>query len=168
MNNEKKLLQKIRLLTWFFIIGLALSGITAFPLEWELSLLNKWCLNIFGQEHGLSQWIERVYEGLVETNTKYPFMAYGTDWLAFAHLVIAVNFFGPLKDPVKNIWVIQFGIIACIMVIPLAFIAGAIRDIPLYWRLIDCSFGVLGITPLYICLSYIRKLEKLKAESLKK
>ena len=79
-------------------------------------------------------------------------------WLAFAHLVIAVGFIGPLIDPVKNIWVIQFGMIACAMVIPLALIAGPIRDIPWWWRMVDCSFGVLGIIPLYLCYRNIKKL----------
>ena len=75
-------------------------------------------------------------------------MAYGTDWLAFAHLVIAVAFIGPLLDPVRNRWVITFGMIACVMVLPLALICGPIRGIPLYWQLIECSLGVFGIIPL--------------------
>ena len=36
------------------------------------------------------------------------------------------------------------GIAACLAVIPLALICGPIRGIPFYWRLIDCSFGVIG------------------------
>jgi hypothetical protein len=88
-------------------------------------------------------------------------MSYGTDLLAFAHLVIAVAFWGPLKDPVKNIWVIQFGMIACIMIFPLAFICGPIRNIPFYWQLIDCSFGAIGLIPLYICYKNILKLEQI-------
>ena len=78
-------------------------------------------------------------------------------------------FWGPLKNPVKNIWVIEFGMIACLMVIPLALIAGPIRQIPFYWILIDCSFGVFGIIPLYVCRKWIytlEKLEKLKIESI--
>lgn len=86
-------------------------------------------------------------------------MSYGTDWLAFAHIVIAVVFIGPLKDPVRNVWVIQFGMIACILIIPLALICGPIRQIPFYWQLIDCSFGVIGIIPLYKCYQLIRRLE---------
>ena len=69
-------------------------------------------------------------------------MSYGTDWLAFAHFVIAILFVGPFRDPQKNIWVIQFGLIASFLIIPFAFIAGAVREIPLFWRIIDCSFGV--------------------------
>ena len=76
--------------------------------------------------------------------------AYGTDWLAFAHLVIAVAFVGPLRDPVKNVWVVEWGMIACLSVIPLALICGPIRGIPFCWQIIDCSFGVVGVIPLAI------------------
>lgn len=76
-------------------------------------------------------WVERVNEGITATNARYPFLAYGRDWLAFAHLVIAMAFIGPYLDPVRNKWVITFGLIACGGVIPLALIAGPIRGIPL-------------------------------------
>jgi hypothetical protein len=69
-----------------------------------------------------------AYIAIHQTNVNYPYLANGYDWLAFAHLVIAVAFAGPLKDPVRNKWVIQFGIIACCMIFPLAFIAGHIRQ----------------------------------------
>jgi hypothetical protein len=52
--------------------------------------------------------------------------------------------------------------IACVMVFPLAFIAGAVRGIPIYWRLIDCSFGVAGLVPLSICYRGIGKLERMR------
>ena len=108
----------------------------------------------------LTEWIDRVRDALIATNDAYPFLAYGTDWLAFAHLVIAVAFIGPLRDPVRNIWIVQFGMIACIGVIPLALIAGAIRGIPVGWQLIDMSFGVIGIIPLIIVYRLIRRLER--------
>jgi hypothetical protein len=108
---------------------------------------------------GLLHWILRVREGLIETNDRFPFMAYGTDWLAFGHIVIALAFIGPLRDPVRNRWIIEWGMLACLLVIPLAFICGPIRGIPIYWRLIDCSFGVFGIIPLWVCRSYIVRLE---------
>ena len=137
------------------MIGLVLSGVTAFPLEQELKFL---CENL-NQKTSLHQWIHETYEAVAYSNRVYPFLAYGTDWLAFAHLVIAVVFIGPIIDPVKNIWVIQFGIIACLMVFPLAFIAGYYREIPVYWQLIDCSFGALGIAFLYPILKKIKVLE---------
>jgi hypothetical protein len=107
----------------------------------------------------LHTWLRRVYLGVADSNRRYPFLAYGTDWLAFAHLVIAVAFLGPLRDPVRNRWVLTFGVIACAGVVPLALIAGPIRGIPLYWRMIDCSFGVIGMIPLLISLRAVSQLE---------
>lgn len=109
---------------------------------------------------GLPAWIDKVSEGVTQTNARYPFLAYGTNWLAFAHLVIAVAFIGPYIDPVRNKWVVSFGLIACAGVIPLALIAGPIRGIPLGWRLIDCSFGVIGSLPLLFCRRHILALER--------
>ncbi len=74
-------------------------------------------------------------------------------------IVIGVVFIGPLINPVKNIWVIHFGLIACAMVIPFALICGYIREIPFLWRLVDCSFGVFGSIPLLLVLKYITKLK---------
>ena len=42
----------------------------------------------------------------------------------------------------------EFGMIACLLVIPLALICGPLRGIPFYWQLLDCSFGVIGLIPL--------------------
>src|SRR3954469_6898260 len=152
---------RIKLWLWIFIVGLVISGVTAFPLESELrAFANFIHADANAATSRIAAWIVRVRDGLIEANAKYPFLAYGTDWLAFAHLVLAVAFIGPLRDPVRNVWVVQFGIIACVMVIPLALIAGEVRGIPLYWRMIDCSFGVFGIVPLAICYRAIRRLEK--------
>jgi len=154
--TKLKLIKEIRIMLSVFIVLLVLSGVTAFPLETELSVFVRFKSFM---PAGCQQWILNVYNALVKTNKAYPYLSYGTDWLAFAHLVIAVVFIGPLKDPVRNIWVIQFGMIACVMVFPLAFIAGPIRAIPFYWQLIDCSFGVFGLIPLFICYRKIRLLE---------
>jgi hypothetical protein len=151
-----KLITKIRLLIVFFIVALILSGVTAFPVQTELH----WLLNhpslipSFAQ-----QWLQDVYAALIETNTKYPMLAYGFDWLAFAHIVIAMAFIGPLKDPVKNKWIIDWAMLACVAILPLAFIAGPMRSIPMFHILIDCSFGVIGLIPLAICRQWIKKLE---------
>jgi hypothetical protein len=158
--NEKS---KIRMWLYVFIVGLLLSGITAFPLEWELGLLNTFIgvgSSVENHLPALSSWISHVHLGIVETNRNFPFIAYGTDWLAFAHIILAILFIGPLKDPVKNIWVIEFAIIACILIIPLALVCGSIRGIPVFWRLIDCSFGVFGIIPLLIVRKKIKALSK--------
>lgn len=156
MTPETQLRKRIKNLIILFIIGLVLSGVTAFPIETELAFVNAHSGSL---PVVLQNWISQVYGAVQDMNAHYPYLSYGTDWLAFAHIVIAVAFIGPLRDPVKNIWVIQFGMIACIMVFPLAFIAGPIRGIPFYWQLIDCSFGVFGFVLLYWCYREIRKLE---------
>jgi hypothetical protein len=157
-------LRRIRIWLAVFIVGLVLSGVTAFPLDSELrvldNILHGGAVRPLAEAVHLLPWIDRVHEALATTNANYPFLAYGTDWLAFAHLVIAVAFIGPYIDPVRNKWVITFGLIACAGVIPLALIAGQIRGIPLAWRLIDCSFGVVGGIPLLICGRAIVALEE--------
>ncbi|NEU10155.1 hypothetical protein GZH53_17660 [Flavihumibacter sp. R14] len=160
---EQRLKSKIKRLMIFFIAALVLSGITAFPIESQLAVAMNY-LDIFPVT--IQHWLITIYDAVKSTNDNYPYLAYGTDWLAFAHIVIATAFIGPLRDPVRNIRVVQFGMIACMMVIPLAFIAGPIRNIPLFWQLIDCSFGVIGIIPLYICYRNIKRLEYLQHNSL--
>jgi hypothetical protein len=150
-----KLLTKIRLMILFFMIALILSGVTAFPVETEL----RWLLSQPALVPGFAkEWLQQVYNALVETNTKYPMLAYGYDWLAFAHIVIAMAFIGPFKDPVRNVWIIDWAMLACIAVFPLTFIAAPIRHIPYYHVIIDCCFGLIGIIPLIICKRWIKKL----------
>lgn len=158
-NSLPGIRKQVRIILIFFITGLVLSGITAFPIQWQLTLAQEW-ITSWGWNNVLSRWLDYVYRGVMESYGKYPFIAYGTDWLAFAHLVIAVVFIGPLRDPVRNIWVIEFGMIACLGVFPLALIAGNIREIPFFWQLIDCSFGVVGGILLYWCYRKIKLMEK--------
>ena len=157
MKNEQKLRREIRLLLRVFVIGLVLSGITAFPLHTELTYAHD-LIVYFKVDSSLTQWIDTVYKGVDEVDRNYPFIAYGTDWLAFAHLILAILFLGIIKDPVKNIWVIQFGLIACAGIFPLAIIAGTARGIPIYWKLIDCSFGLFGGIVLAMCYRKVRSL----------
>jgi hypothetical protein len=155
-HNETKLRRQIKNLIILFIISLVISGVTAFPIETELAIINE---NLSAFPKPLQNWINEVYLAVKNTNEKFPYLSYGTDWLAFAHIVIAVAFIGPLKDPVRNIWVIKFGMISCFMVFPLAFIAGSVRGIPFYWQIIDCSFGIFGFLLLYYCYKKILKVE---------
>jgi hypothetical protein len=144
---------RIRLLLAFFVVALALSGITAIPLQWELDLLDRLVAAspLATLWPDLSAWIGRVNAGLQDSYGRYPFLSIGTDWLAFGHIAIAVAFLGALKDPVRNIWVVEFGMIACALVAPWALIFGALRGLPFFWRLVECSFGVFGIIPLWFC-----------------
>jgi hypothetical protein len=156
--------RRIRYLLIFFILALIVSGLTAFPLVWEANVLNQ--LTIAAQVErwwpAMAQWISRIAVGLSETNSRYPFILYGTDWLAFAHLVIAIAFMGPLRDPARNIWVIEFGMIACALIIPLAVIFGLFCGIPFFWIAIDCSFGVFGFLPLWLAHRDIVQLARLE------
>lgn len=154
-----KLLFRIRLMIGTFVLLLVLSGVTAFPLYTELTWLEE--NPIFAPDTELGAWLHRVYLGIADMHHNHAFLFYGYDWLAFAHLVIAMAFIGPYRDPVRNIWVIDWGILNCIAVIPLALIAGPIREIPWYHILIDCSFGIIGIIPLWITRKWIKKLEGL-------
>ncbi|MBL9142614.1 MAG: hypothetical protein JNM99_02935 [Verrucomicrobiaceae bacterium] len=152
-------LLRYRIALAFFIVSLVLSGLTAFPLLTELSFVSK-ALGIndpsaYASLTGLQHWIAFVHHGLQQTYAAYPFVGYGTDWLAFGHLVIAMFFVGPWRDPVGNAWVLRVGLVACASIIPLAMICGAIRGIPFSWRLIDCSFGVFGSLPLIYCLRVV-------------
>jgi len=168
MNREKQLRRRIQALTWFFIIGLALSGATAIPLNWELDLLVKW----FGcgeqtsatASSELARWLLAAREALQDVNGTHPLLFYGTDWLAFGHFVIAIAFVGVLRAPVRNRWLFDFGTIACALVIPYALVFGAVRGIPFWWRLIDCSFGAFGFVPLWFCRRWTIELASLRPE----
>lgn len=163
MEYTTTLQRRIRFLIVFFMCALAVSGLTAIPLEWELRLLMPYIekSSQLGMSFpALSAWIERIHVGVQNGYGQYPFLAYGTDWLAFGHVAIALAFIGPLRDPIKNIWVLEFGIIACLIVIPWTLVFGSVREIPFFWQLIDMSFGVFGIIPLWLARQNVRKLAK--------
>lgn len=140
----------------FFILMLIISGITAIPVEQELAFLDK----ILTEGSSFHSWITRVLHAYREVNSEHPFLLYGYDWLAFAHIIIAIFFIGAYNDPVRNMWIVKAGLIACVLIFPLAFIAGYFRGIPLGWQLIDCSFGLLGALPLLYCYRLTEKSEK--------
>lgn len=159
--ETQRLRNRVRVLLVFFVVALIVSGLTAFPLKWEVDIL----LKLLGPGTfmeslwpALSEWIATVHQGITAVQGQYAFMFYGTDWLAFAHIVIGVAFFGPLRDPVRNVWIVEWGMICCVLVIPLAAICGPLRGIPFFWRLFDCAFGILGIIPLWIARTYIRRI----------
>ncbi len=168
MNREQTLRRRIHVLTWIFILGLFFSGITAIPLRREVDCL----VRITGAQELVQNpgstsppdwavWLIKVQAALHELELKNGFLVYGTDWLAFGHFVIAVAFIGALRDPVRNAWLFTFGMIACGLVIPYALVSGAIRGIPFWWRLVDCSFGFFGIIPLWPCRKWTNDLVKL-------
>ena len=165
-KDAVRIRRKYRIVLGLFIGGLILSGVTAFPLLGELNF----AVRSFGLEGAASggagvmaavaRWIVHVRDGLQNTYAAYPFIAYGTDWLAFGHLIIALFFLGPMIDPVRNVFVVRAGLVACVLVLPLALVCGPLRGIPVYWRLIDCSFGVVGFPFLWYCLYLTRHLAR--------
>src|SRR5256885_1814119 len=129
------ILRRFRCVFALFMLALVASGITAFPPQRELEQVSaiRGLQNVTAEQadSGFDRCVLTVRDGLRDTYVKYPWLAYGTDWLAFAHIVIAVFFIGPFIDPVRNIWVLQGGLIACLLVIPLALICGAVHQVPL-------------------------------------
>jgi hypothetical protein len=159
--------RRFRAVLALFIAGLLASGITAFPLLAEMRLLTRWlgvgdAVSAVGHT-GLEFWILTVRFGLEDMHARYPWIAYGTDWLAFGHIAIAIFFVGPWLRPAGSGTVLWAGVAACLLVIPLAFVCGGIRGIPVYWQLIDCSFGVFGMVPLLYCLKLLRHIERAPA-----
>jgi len=160
--SESALLTRIRAWTLFLILGLFVSGLTAIPLRFELDLL----VNLVGSDPSasmLSSWLLHVQAGIHDVNGRWPFMGLGTDWLAFGHIVIGLGFIGLLRDPIRNEWLVTWGILACLLVIPWAWGFGWLRDIPWGWRLIDCSFGLGGLVPLLLIQRAITELNLRRA-----
>jgi hypothetical protein len=153
------ILFKIRSMLVFFMAALVVSGATAFPVYSEL----KWIVGGGSPYRGPGHdWLMCVWEGVRDTQNVHPFLFYGFDWLAFAHLVIAMLFIGPYRDPVKNKWVVEWAMLACVAVLPLALIAGPLRGIPWYHIIVDCCFGIFGLIPLAILRHWIAQLGSIK------
>ncbi len=159
MRDRK--MPKIKRAKWMMGIvsfGLFISGVTIWPAIWELKTFVGFVwgdTEATGVIHG---FILQVIAGLEDVNAKYPFVFYGYDWLAFAHIVLAILFLGALRDPVRNVWVVQFGLIACALVPVLAGICIPLRGIPFSWFWIDFAFAPGAALPLWIALRDIRLL----------
>ena len=156
---------RIRVCTWFLIVGLAISGLTAIPIQSEIAI----CRAILGDDwngggrlpDAAATWLETLDQGIVATAAQAPFMFYGTDWLAFGHLMIALAFVGALVDPVRNRWLYQFGMIASVLVPVWAGLFGQVRGIPIWWRFIDAAFGVGAFIPSWLCFRWTAELEEI-------
>jgi len=158
-HTDAFLLARIRAWTLFLIAGLMISGLTAVPLRPELNLL----VGMFAQDQPpteLGSWLLQVQAAVNDVSERWPFLALGTDWLAFGHVVIGLGFIGLLRDPVRNEWLITWGIMACVFVLPWAWGFGWARGIPWGWRLIDCSFGVGGLVPLLLIRRDVSELKQ--------
>ena len=148
-------LHYIRIWIIIFMVALMISGLTAVPLEWGTQLLAE-VTEPWGEPW--SGWSAYSAEAVAHVGNTYPMLFYGTDWLAFAHVVIALAFVGPYRDPVRNRWVIEWGLWCCLLVLPFAFLWAPVRGIPFFWRCVDASFGVIGAIPLWLVLKRIDRL----------
>lgn len=140
--------------------GLFVSGVTVWPAVAELKAVVGWIGGsqpAAGELHG---WLLRAIAGLEDMQVRFPFMLYAHDWLAFAHLMLAVLFAGALRDPVRNKWIVQCGLIMCACVPVLAGICIPIRGIPGWWFWIDFSFAPGAALPLWIAYRDINALEQ--------
>lgn len=150
-------LRRIRRWLVLFVVALWLSGLTAVPLESGTAWLEQVTRAWSGPWH---PWAANAAHAIADIGARYPFLFYGTDWLAFAHIVIGLAFIGPWRDPVRNKWVVEWGLWACALVLLLAFGWAPVRGIPFFWRCVDASFGVVGAIPLWLVLRDIRRLER--------
>ena len=154
--NTQRALTYTRIWLILFSTALILAGTTAIFAREGLRLLSP--LFIQGSIldflwPSMAQWLSLVQQAIEETYDKYPFLAYGYDWLAFGHYIIAIPFIMAVRDTRQIPWVINYGIFACIAVLPFAIVFGATREIPLFWRGVDTLFGIGGL----IVLLFLRK-----------
>ncbi len=160
----RRLRSRIRAGTLFLIAGLVISGVTALPIPSEVAagvaLLGE-DLSAAGRVPApVARWLRTIRDGVEATADRAPFLFYGTDWLAFGHFMIALVFVGALRDPRKNRWLYQFGMLACALVPLWALIFGHVRGIPMWWRAIDASFGAVGFVPAWLCHRWVGALER--------
>lgn len=142
-------MKRIKSLVLLLQFGLLISGLTAFFIPEGVDFISNH--TFLGRMDLLHEWLAYVNHGVQHIDQTYPFVWYGTDWMVFAHILLAILFYGLYKDPVRNQWLVHFGLIASVLVFPLAFIMGPIRGIPFFWQFLDCMFGVgSGLILLYL------------------
>ena len=141
-------------------IGLFLSGVTVWPAVTELKTAVAFVWGDAEPTGGLHQFVVTVIDGLQAVQADYPFILYGWDWLAFAHIMLAILFAGAIRDPVRNKWIVQCGLIMCLGIPILAMICIPLRGIPLGWFWIDFAFAPGAGIPLLIALWDIRRAER--------
>lgn len=164
MLNNNQIAVRIRRIRWMLslvVLGLILSGLTTFPLIWEVNLLNTW----LGSGSGLSGlpevsgFISHIHEGVTLIDRQYPFLRYGLDWLGFAHIAIALAFLGPIQKPLEHYWIVSWAILVCILCVPAILIFGYAREMPMFWSFIDSGFPLLALIPLCIAFKNIQLLK---------
>lgn len=152
-------LKRAKFMLGIVVFGLVVSAVTVWPAVRELKMAVSIVWGDGESTGALHGFILQAIEGLESVQANYPFMLYAHDWLAFAHIVLAILFAGAIKDPVRNVWIVQCGLIMCVLVPVLAGICIPIRGLPLRWFWIDSTFAPAGALPLWIALRDIRRVE---------
>ncbi|MGM0490366.1 MAG: hypothetical protein ACQESR_26875, partial [Planctomycetota bacterium] len=135
-------LTRAKVMLGIVVFGLLVSGITVWPALVELKLAVSIIWGDAEPTGDLHAFLLQAIEGLESVNANYPFMFYAGDWLAFAHVVLAILFAGAIRDPVRNIWIVQCGLIMCALVPVLAIVCIPLRGLPMVWFWIDSAFAV--------------------------
>lgn len=136
---------------------------TVWPAVFELKLIVRALWGEGAADGGLHAFALKAIEGLETVREDYPFLLYGYDWLAFAHICLAILFAGAARDPVRNKWVVQCGLIMCALVPVLAAVCIPLRGLPAVWFLVDFAFAPGAAVPLLIALRDISRAEKAAA-----
>ena len=153
-------LKRARLMLAIVAAGLLVSAVTIWPAMWELKTLVHvvWGPGeATGVIHG---FILRAIEAIEYVGAEYPFLFYAGDWLAFALIVLAILFYGARRDPVRNVWIVQCGLIMCALVPVLAAVCVPLRGLPAGWFWVDTAFAPAAGLPLWIALRDIRRVEQ--------
>ena len=153
-------LTRARWMLGIVVFGLLVSGITIWPAVPELKFGVRSIWGAGEPTGAVHQFVVQAIAALELVETQYPFLLYAHDWLAFAHIVLAILFAGAMRDPVRNVWVVQCGLIMCALVPVLAGICIPLRGLPWQWFWIDFAFAPAAGLPLWIALRDIRRVEK--------
>ena len=152
-------LKRAKMMLGIVAFGLLAAGITIWPAIPELRTAVRIVWGDSVPAGGLHGFVMQGIKGLEATEATYPFLLYAHDWLAFAHIALAILFAGAIRDPVRNIWIVQCGLIMCALVPILAGICIPIRGLPFSWFWIDFAFAPGAALPLWITLRDIRRAE---------
>ena len=152
-------LKRAKLMIGIVVFGLLASAVTIWPAIPELKMAVRIAWGDAEPTGVLHSFVVQAIEGLEAMEADYPFMLYAHDWLAFAHIVLAILFAGAIKDPIRNVWIVQCGLIMCAIVPVLAGICIPIRGIPVIWFWIDFAFAPGAALPLWIALRDIKRVE---------
>jgi hypothetical protein len=153
-------LKRAKLMLAVVAFGLFVSGVTVWPAVPELKMAVRIVWGDSQPAGVLHTFVLQAIDALESVQAEHPFILYAHDWLAFAHIVLAIMFAGAIRDPLRNIWIVQCGLIMCALVPVLAAICIPIRGLPLRWFWIDFAFAPAAAVPLWIALRDISREER--------